>query len=109
MTLSNMLLAATDNIELGSNFQVGDANYCDSGEGEVYMFTQGLYNVGPDPNYSGVQIVAATDVKTASTNSSLKGIAVQAGNRIDWGSNNTFGGCYAPALFIPANTFAIVQ
>ncbi len=109
VSLSNVFLASLDKITLGSENQIGASDYCDSGEGEVHIFAQGEYSAGSQSSYSGVQVVGAGIVKLGSELHSLKGIAVQAGDDLFWGSAELFGGCGAPTLFLPPGVVSIVD
>lgn len=109
VSLSNVFLASLDKITLGSESVIGGSDYCNSGEGEVHIFAQGEYSAGSQSTYSGVQIVGAGIVKLGSELHSLKGIAVQAGDDLFWGSAELYGGCGAPTLFTPPGVVSIVN
>lgn len=106
--LRNVMFATTGKISLGSANIIGDNDYCNSGDGEVYFFSGDEYSAGSESSYSGVQIVGAKMVKLGSELHSLKGIAAQAGGDLDWGSAELYGGCNSPSLFLP-RAYAIVR
>lgn len=107
--LSNVFLFSMDKISFGSNNRIGSRTYCDDRDGEVKLFAAGDVKLGVNTEYSGVQIVSSRNVYLGSNLISLRGIAVQAGGDIEWGSAETFGVCGAPTDPNPANMVYIVN
>ena len=111
--LSNVLIATTGKVTLGSENQIGTDAYCNSGKGAVHIFAGGEYSAGSQSTYSGVQLVGEGIVKLGSELTSMKGINVQAGGDIFWGSAELYGGCAPPDLYNPIQAgvtgVAIVQ
>lgn len=113
-SVSNSLLAARGNVELGSNVQVGDDGFCDTTEGEVFVYTENWYKGGSNVDYTGVQIVATGTVDIGSDLTSggvgPRALSVQAGQNIKWGSDEVFSkGCSAPSLFTLDGRVALVN
>ena len=108
-TIYNAFFATLDEFLLGSKNQIGASNYCNTGQGEVHIFAQGKISSGSLNDYNGVQIVGAYEVKLGSELVSLRGIHVEAGGDLHWGSAENYGGCGAPTLFISSGGVSIVE
>jgi hypothetical protein len=101
--LTNVLLAGRGDILVGSENQIGATNFCTTGQGSVFIFTESMYDAGSQTDYTGVQIVAMGDAKLGSQlTSGGKGpeaLSVQSGGDIYWGSQEVFrAGCDAPSF-----------
>ena len=101
-TIYNAFFATLAEFTLGSKNQIGASNYCNSGQGEVHIFAQGKISAGSRNDYNGVQVVGAYEVTLGSELVSLRGIHVEAGGDLFWGSAEKYGGCGAPSLFNPS-------
>ena len=101
VAFSNVLLASTNMVTLGSESLIGATDYCDTGIGEVHIFSGPEYSAGSQSAYSGVQLIGGAQVKLGSELLSLVGINVQAREDLFWGSAENYGGCDAPNLFGP--------
>ena len=106
--LTNVLLATTDKVTIGSENYIGSSDYCNTGLGEVHIFSGGEYSAGSQTSYSGVQVVGAGIVKLGSELGSLTGINVKAGGDLFWGSAEEYGGCGGPSLFGPINLLDVL-
>ncbi len=114
VSLSNVLLAARNNVEVGSENQIGHSNYCNTGQGAVFIFTGAEYKAGSQTDYSGVQIVSVSHSSIGSELTSggigPEALSVQAGGNIYWGSKEVFrGNCSAPSFFSLDGRVAIVD
>ena len=114
VTLNNVLLAARGDVLVGSENQIGATNFCDTGQGGVFIFTEGNYDAGTRTQYTGVQIVSMGDAKIGSELTSggvgPEALSVQAGGDIYWGSQEIFrSGCPAPSFFALNGRVAIVD
>ena len=112
--LTNVLLAARGDVLLGSQNQIGATNFCDTGQGGVFIFTESKYEAGSQTDYTGVQIVSMGDAKIGSELTSggngPGALSVQSGGDIYWGSKEVFrAGCFAPSFFALNGRLAIVD
>ena len=115
VSLSNVLLAAQNNVEVGSLNQIGNTDFCNTGQGAVFIFTKGDYKAGSQTDYTGVQIVSVGSSYIGSELTSAgkgpEALSVQAGGNIYWGSQEIFrsSSCQAPSFFALDGRVAIVD
>ena len=110
--ISNAFFATLSEFKFPSDSVIGHSKYCETGQGEVYVFAQGIVTMQSNNVISGLQVVSASLVDWQSNNVGVNGLAVQAGGNIKLQSNNLYGGgCAAPTLYIPtaAGAVSIVQ
>lgn len=95
-------------ININSDSQAGDADYCDTGEGWARMFASKDLTVGSNAHIAGAQLVAGLNLYLGSDGVSMTGIAAQVGTtyyaansdpKIEPASSSVYGGCNAH--FIP--------
>ena len=97
-SLANVILAAGDNVELGSYMTVGDSDYCTgSGDGSVQVLAANNVKVGSNTSFTGAQLIAGQDADLGSDEISSTALAIQAGNDIKLGSNMELGVCDGPS------------
>ena len=106
---SNVVMATLQRVSLGSENLIGASDFCNTGDGAVFIFAGQEYSAGSQSGYSGTQIVGMQQVKLGSELISLKGIDVQAGEDLFWGSAEEYGGCHAPSFFALDGRVAIVD
>ncbi len=93
-SLANVILAAGENVELGSNNTIGDSNYCTgTGDGSVQILATNHVLVGSNTSFTGVQLIAGLDADLGSNDISSTALAIQAGNDIKLGSDLNLGVC----------------
>ena len=93
-SLANVILAAGDNVELGSNGTIGDSNYCTgTGDGSVQILATNHVLVGSNTSFTGAQLIAGLDADLGSNEISATALAIQAGNDIKLGSDLNLGEC----------------
>ena len=80
------------NIHFSSGADLGRPDDCADGGG-VQIFTTEDLSFASSITYNGVQVVSAKNVALGSSDSGVKGLAVQAGGNITLSSNNAFGLC----------------
>jgi len=113
VTLKDVVLASTyagngpnglvqDSIHLAAGSILGEADDCEDGGG-VEIYSAASVHISAGGEWHGLRIVAEHNVTITSNNEGVYGISVQAGNRIDMGSNNEFGLCTGgvPGVFVP--------
>jgi len=113
VTLKNVVLASTyagngpngltqDSIHLAAGSTLGEADDCEPGGG-VEIYSAASVHISAGGEWHGLRIVAEHNVTITSNNEGVYGISVEAGNRIDMGSNNEFGLCTGgvPGVFVP--------
>ncbi len=97
-SLANVILAAGDNVELGSYNTIGDSDYCTgSGDGSVQVLAANNVKVGSNTSFTGVQLIAGQDADLGSDEISATALAIQAGNDIKLGSDLDLGVCDGPS------------
>ncbi len=97
-SLANVILAADDNVELGSYNTIGDSDYCTgSGDGSVQVLAANHVKVGSNTSFTGVQLIAGQDADLGSNEISSTALAIQAGNDIKLGSDLNLGVCGGPS------------
>jgi len=79
-------------IDMAAKSALGQADNCAPGGG-VELYAMGDIHISAQGDWNGLRIVSGHDVKMTSNNNGIYGISVQAGNNIDFSSNNDFGLC----------------
>ena len=116
-TLDNIVIVASEGISIGSNYStknsiiasrqrvqmgswgfIGQAGFCDSGEGAVAILAEENVLVGSNTDIHGGQIVAGQMADLGSNKISAHGLAVQAVNDVKLGSELLIEGCPAAQL-----------
>ena len=97
VSLANVILAAGDNVELGSYGAIGDSDYCiGGGDGGVQLIATINIVVGSNTDFFGAQLIAGVDADLGSNEISSTALALQAGNDITLGSNVNLSVCNGP-------------
>ena len=87
-----------DNVEMGSNTEVGDSDYCtEGGDGSVQILAVNHVKIGSNTSFTGAQLVAGLDADLGSDQINATALAIQAGNDIKLGSNLDLGVCDGPS------------
>ena len=79
-------------VHMAAQSTLGLPDNCAAGGG-VEIYTPGNVHIAAQGDWHGLRIVAGVDVGFTANNHGIYGMSVQAGNNIDYTSNNSFGGC----------------
>ncbi|MDH3666986.1 MAG: pilus assembly protein TadG-related protein [Paracoccaceae bacterium] len=90
--LATDFLGGADTVQLASSTMMGLPDNCASGGG-VEIYSAGDIHVSASGDFNGVRMVSANDVKFTSNSIGISGMSVQAGNDINYSSNNSYGLC----------------
>ena len=97
-TVKNALLVSFKTLDLGSNIFVGDNDFCDTHDGEVFLGSKELVKAGSNLDMIGAQIIAGGSVDGAPVDmgsdlTRFTQVGVQSAGDIKIGSQQLLNGC----------------
>ncbi len=93
VTIRNTLLASFDKVEIGSDVVVGDGDYCDTGDGTVFLAGKNLVKTGSNVEMTGVQVITGDLGDLGSDLVGFTAVGIQASGEIKVGSQLELRGC----------------
>ena len=91
--IRNALLVSFKELTLGSYISVGDSDFCDTGNGTVFLGSKDKLQSGSNIDIIGSQIVAGGLIDMASDQTRFTQVGVQAGGDLKVGSQLQLSGC----------------
>ena len=92
-TIKNALVIGIEKLDLGSNIFVGDSNFCNSHDGEVFLASPNLVKMGSNIDVVGSQIISGGLADFGSDLVNYTSVGVQAAGDIKVGSQLQLKGC----------------
>ena len=92
-TIKNALVIGMEKLDLGSNIFVGDSNFCNSHDGEVFLASPNLVKMGSNIDVVGSQIISGGLADFGSDLVNFTSVGVQAAGDIKVGSQLQLKGC----------------
>ncbi len=92
-TIKNALVIGIEKLDLGSNIFVGDSNFCNSHDGEVFLASPEIVTMGSDVDVIGSQIISGGLADFGSDLVNFTSVGVQAAGDIKVGSQLGLNGC----------------
>jgi Flp pilus assembly protein TadG len=92
-TVKNAMLISHTTLDMGSNIFIGDSDFCNSHDGEVFMGSKELMKMGSNTDVVGAQIISAGLADFGSDLVNFKSVGVQAAGDLKVGSQLQLSGC----------------
>lgn len=92
-TIKNALVIGVEKLDLGSNIFVGDSNFCNSHDGEVFLGSPEIVTMGSNVDVIGSQIISGGLADFGSDLVNFTLVGVQAAGDIKVGSQLQLKGC----------------
>jgi hypothetical protein len=92
-TVKNALLASYKTLDIGSNVYIGDADFCNTHDGEVFLASTMLVKTGSNVDIVGAQIITGDLGDFGSDLVRYTSVSVQAAGDIKVGSQLQLAGC----------------
>lgn len=92
-TLRDVVFATPDEIDIGSNIEIGNSEFCNNAEYSVYLFSRKLIKFGSNNSFLGVQMASKGKIEFGSNTTGALNVYGEADGEINYGSNETMGSC----------------